>query len=118
MVKISLKKAFNTVNHQVLLAKLEHYGVREEALGLLADYLQDSMWSMGGLSRKGAVEYGVLQGSVLGPLVFLMYVKDMVRVSRDLEFVLFADDINLFVEGRDPIELYGSVNVGLGKLDR
>ena len=77
------------------------------------------MWSMGGVeSERSKVECGVPQGSVLGPLFFLVYVNDMVRVSRDLGFVLFADDTNLFAEGKDPAELYGRINVGLGELDR
>ena len=64
------------------------------------------------------MECGIPQDSVLGPLFFLIYVNDMVRMSRDLGFVLFADDTTLFAEGRDPAELYGRVNVGLDKLDR
>ena len=55
---------------------------------------------MGGVeSERRIVECGVPQGSVLGPLFFLVYVNDMVKVSRDLGFVLFVDDTNLFAEG-------------------
>jgi hypothetical protein len=58
------------------------------------------------------------QGSVLGLLFFLLYVNDMVRVSGDLGFVLFADDTNLFAEGSDPVKLFDRVNRGLVELDR
>ena len=58
-------------------------------------------------SERGQVECGCPQGSVLGPLFFLLYVNDMVRVCGDLNLVLFADDTNIFAEGKDPAELYG-----------
>ena len=51
-------------------------------------------------------------------MLFLIYVNDMVKVSRDLGIFLFADDTNIFAVGRDPVELFGRVNGGLGKLDR
>ena len=69
-------------------------------------------------SERGEVECGVPQGSVLGPLFFLLYVNDMVRASGDLDLVLFADDTNIFAQGRDPAELFGRVNRGLGELSR
>ena len=54
----------------------------------------------------------------MGPLFFLIYVNDMVRACEGLDLVLFADDTNIFAEGKDPAELFGRVNGGLGELSR
>ena len=51
------------------------------------------------------------------PLFFVIYVNDMVRACWDLNLVLFADDTNIFAEGKDPAELFGRVNRGLGELN-
>ena len=101
-VFIDLKKAFHTVDHGILLAKLEHFGVRGEVLRLLGSYLEGRFQYVvynGGESGRWEVRCGVPQGSVLGPLFFLIYVNDMVRASGELGFVLYADDTNLFAEG-------------------
>jgi hypothetical protein len=69
-------------------------------------------------SARGQVSCGVPQGSVLGPLFFILYVNDMMRACEGLELVLFADDTNIFAEGSNPAELFGRVNRGLGELSR
>ena len=119
-VLIDLKKAFDTVDHDLLLAKLEHYGIRGQANMLVASYLSQRYQyvSYAGFdSGRGAVECGVPQGSVLGPLFFILYVNDMVRACPELGLVLFADDTNIFAEDRDVRQLFKKVNEGLARLD-
>jgi hypothetical protein len=114
-VFIDLKKAFDIVDHRIPLAKLEHYGLRGEALGLLGSYLRDRSQYVvcnGWESGRQGVECGVPQGSVLGPLFFLLYVNDMKRATGELGFVVFADDTNLFAEGQDPAWMSERVNGG------
>ena len=114
-----LKKAFDTVEHSILLEKLRHYGIRGQASLLLQSYWGNRTQYVcyGGFeSERGKVECGVPQGSVLGPLFFLIYVNDMVRACPDLDLVLFADDTNIFAKGKNPEELFQKVNKGLKNL--
>ena len=118
-VFVDLKKAFDTVDHRLLLSKLEHYGIRGSALALLESYLRDRSQYVvyGGVeSGRGEVKCGVPQGSVLGPLFFLIYVNDMMKACEGLDLVLFADDTNIFAQDRDPGVLFGKVNRGMGGL--
>jgi len=100
---LDLSKAFDTVNHKILLDKLFFYGIRGSALEWFESYLCNRMQfvSIGNTnSDKKYIPMGVPQGSVLGPLLFLLYLNDLPNCSEILDFHLFADDTNLFFSSK------------------
>ena len=96
---IDLRKASDTVNHGILLKKLEHYGIRDNMLDWFQSYLSDRKQHVdinGKSSDLLDIACGVPQGSVLGPLLFLIYINDLPNISKILNFYLFADDTNIY----------------------
>ena len=101
---IDLKKAFDTVDHNILANKLEHYGIRRLAKYWVCSYLENRRQYVcinDSNSECLDVKCGVPQGSILGPALFILYVNDMCNVSKSLKYILFADDTNLFYAGKD-----------------
>ena len=94
MFFIELNKAFDTINHEILLKKLFHYGVRGIAHHWISSYLDDRQQNVEmnyASSSTCKVKCGVTQGSVHGPKLFSTYINDILKSSNVLQFILFAD---------------------------
>ena len=122
VVYLDLSKAFDTLQHSVLFDKLEHYGIRGNALDWFKSYLNERSLSVkcqtldsgkGVMSEGYPVEYGSPEGSCLGPLLFLVFCNDLYRTLEICSCILFADDTTLYKTHADSKFLEWSVNEDL-----
>ena len=114
-----LQRVFDCVNHNILLTKLEFYGISGTALQLLRSYLnnrhqrvtikdsnnnkQTSEWEL--------IKHRIPQGSILGPLPFLIYINDLARtINKVAEVILFADDMSIIISNKNIQEFKNNLN--------
>ena len=118
---IDLSKAFDTLDHEKLMIKLENYGIRGNCYQLIKNYISSRKQYTSFHNVKSGQEsviFGVPQGSVLGPLLFLLYINDIVNAASSGMFVLFADDTNIFVAADTESEVYRIANQVLAKINQ
>ena len=118
-VFIDLKKAFDTLNREILVNKLYHYGIRGIVLEWIVSYIskRKQFVHINDISSEHkTIRCGVPQGSVLGPKLFNIYINDLCNVSSMLRCVLFADDTTIICSKYDLKELCTEVNNELNKV--
>ena len=109
------------MNHSILVQKLNFYGIRGVAEKWIESYLSDRKQFVkicDSSCNALGVSCGVLQGSVLRPRLFILYINDICNVSKILKFVLFADDTNILYSDANVNNLNNVVNMELDKLNK
>ena len=113
-----MKRAFDTVNHRILLEKLNYLGIKEKCLNWILDCSNNRTQSTicnNVFSEEENVLCGVPQGSILGPLFILVYINDVQGTLSDINYRLYADDTVIYCSGKDYIALRKKLQVALNK---
>ena len=117
---LDLSKAFDTVDHAILISKLDHYGIRGLPLAWIQNYLSNKFQYVeynGFCSLSNKIKCGVPQGSILGPLLFLLCINDLCNATEIGELILFADDTNLVYSHDNVSSFMSPINSELSMLN-
>ena len=112
-VYLDLSNAFDTINHNIMLSKLKYYGIWGKALKCFKGYLanrREYVDCRGTHSEIKQFEYGLPQGSVLGPLLFIIYFNEIPHSITYCKTILFANDVAVYLTHMDPHMMYSHVN--------
>ena len=116
---LDLTKAFDSLDHSILISKLYHLGIRGLALNWFQNYLSNRKQFtsyLNATSNSEIITHGVPQGSILGPLLFLIYINDLPDNLVNSKAILYADDTNLIFHDKDLKKLITSINSELPKV--
>ena len=112
VVFLDIQKAFDSTDHNILLDKLKFYGISQIELKWFQDRYQQCQIN-GFLSKKGKIISGVPQGSILGPLLFLIYINDLPNCLKSTIPCLYADDTHIFTSSHDTAKIADCLNSDL-----